>query len=104
MNWEYFGNGLDSRCSFLPIILIHGVFLALLYSIMATSQENLYAGFPNKQDATQSAELQSVLSREWETMTLIRLRGCAGWSAPLLFAFNEVRASRVEARFIITIF
>ena len=27
---------------------------------------------------------------------LIRLRGCAGWSAPLLFTINKVRVSREE--------
>ena len=29
---------------------------------------------------------QSILSRQRTTKVLIRLRGCAGWSAPLLFA------------------
>ena len=27
-----------------------------------------------------------ILSKQWTTKVLIRLRGCAGWSAPLLFA------------------
>ena len=30
-------------------------------------------------------------------MALIRLRGCAGWSAPVLFANPEDRFSGVEA-------
>ena len=29
-----------------------------------------------------------ILSRQWTTKALIRLRGCAGWSAPLLFAYG----------------
>ena len=28
-----------------------------------------------------------ILSRQWTIKVLIRLRGCAGWSAPLLFAY-----------------
>ena len=30
-------------------------------------------------------------------MALIRLRGCACWSAPLIIASNKVRVSRIEA-------
>ena len=30
------------------------------------------------------------------TKALIRLHGCAGWSAPLLFPSNKVRVSRIE--------
>ena len=29
-----------------------------------------------------------ILSRQWKKKVLIRLRGCAGWSAPLLFAYG----------------
>ena len=29
-----------------------------------------------------------ILSKQWTTKVLIRLRGCAGWSAPLLFAYE----------------
>ena len=29
-----------------------------------------------------------TLSRQWTTKALIRLRRCAGWSAPLLFAYD----------------
>ena len=29
-----------------------------------------------------------ILSRQWTTKALIRLRRCAGWSAPLLFAYG----------------
>ena len=30
-----------------------------------------------------------ILSRQWTTKGLIRRRGCAGWSAPLLFAYGK---------------
>ena len=30
-----------------------------------------------------------TLSRKWTIMALIRLRGCVGWSAPLLFAYGK---------------
>ena len=33
------------------------------------------------------ASIGIILSRQWTTKALIRLRGCAGWSAPLLFAY-----------------
>ena len=32
---------------------------------------------------------------------LIRQRGCAGWSVPLLFASNKVRVSCIEAHMIL---
>ena len=32
-----------------------------------------------------------ILSRRQTTKALIRLRGCAGWSAPLLFAYGKKR-------------
>ena len=32
-----------------------------------------------------------ILYRKWTTKVLIRLRGCAGWSAPLLFAYGISR-------------
>ena len=34
-----------------------------------------------------------TLSRQWTTKALIRLRGWAGWSAPLLFAYGKNRFS-----------
>ena len=34
-----------------------------------------------------------ILSRQRTTKALIRLRGCAGWSAPLLFAYGKNRFS-----------
>ena len=44
-----------------------------------------------------------VLSKKRITKALIRLRGCAGWSAPVLFANPEDRFSRVEAHIIFDI-
>ena len=38
-----------------------------------------------------------ILSKKQITKALTRLRGCAGWSTPLLFANPEDRFSRVEA-------
>ena len=67
----------------------------------ALSRENLSSGFPTKWDSNQSPQLKRlarknelsfvaswgmVLSKRRITKALIRLRGCAGWSAPLLFA------------------
>ena len=34
-----------------------------------------------------------ILSRKWTTKVLIRLCGCVGWSAPLLFAYGKNRFS-----------
>ena len=80
----------------------------------ATTCENLSSGSrPTKQDSNQSSKLQRlatklkfllaayldmVLFNKRITKALIRLRGCAGWSAPLLSAnpynigFNAKRA------------
>ena len=41
-----------------------------------------------------------ILSKKLITTMLISLLGCAGWSAPLLFANPKDRFSRVEAHFI----
>ena len=44
------------------------------------------------------ASLNMVLSKKRITKALIRLRGCAGWSAPVLFAKPRRQVSRVEAQ------
>ena len=44
------------------------------------------------------ASLHMILSKKRITKVLIRLRGCAGWSAPLLFPNPEDRSSCVEAQ------
>ena len=41
----------------------------------------------------------SLLSRQRTTKELIRLRGCAGWSAPLLFTYDKNRFSHDVAHF-----
>ena len=75
-------------------------------------QENLSLGFSKRSYPNQPAQLQR-LPRKFEislvasldmllfnkriTNALIRLHGCAGWSALLLFAIPEDRFSRVNA-------
>ena len=34
------------------------------------------------------ASIHIILAEQWTTKVLIRLHGCAGWSAPLLFAYG----------------
>ena len=41
-----------------------------------------------------------ILSRLWTTNAMIRLRGCQGWSAPLLFAYGINRFSHDVAQII----
>ena len=71
----------------------------------ATTRENLSSGFPTKRVLNQSLRLNR-LARNWNfsrskyrydsskkqtTKLLMRLRGCAGWSAPLLLHITEDR-------------
>ena len=64
----------------------------------ASMPKNLSSGFLTKPDSNQSLKLQKlarkilhvasidmILSNEQIANALIRLHGCAGWSAPLLF-------------------
>ena len=48
-------------------------------------RQNLSSRFPTKR-ILPVARLHMVLSKKWITNALIRLHGCAGWSAPVLFA------------------
>ena len=65
------------------------------------TRQNLSSGFPTKRDLNQSPQLQKlarkfeillvasldmILSNKRITKALIRLRLCAGWAVPLLFA------------------
>ena len=73
---------------------------SLCNMIWASSRENLSSVFPTKRVSNQSTQLQRLaknwnspvtslhikLSKKRITKVLIRLRRCAGWSAPLLFA------------------
>ena len=46
-----------------------------------------------KTEILRVASLSIILSRGRTTKALIRLRGCVGWSAPLIFKCNYVRVS-----------
>ena len=76
--------------------------------IWALSQENLSLGFATSWDTNRPAQLQRlarvlilemsaiasrgiILSKQRTIQVLIRLLGCAGWSAPLLFANGKSR-------------
>ena len=79
----------------------HGLLLHVY--IWAMSQENLSSGFFHQVilqlacSATETSwSLESldfgrigiILSRQWKTKALIRLRRCAGWPAPFLFTYS----------------
>ena len=51
-------------------------------AIWATSSENVSSGVCDLETR------DIILSKEWTTKVLIRLRRCAGWSVPLLFAYG----------------
>ena len=74
--------------------------------IMGFDARKSVLGFPTRLYPNQLAELleillaaslDMILSNKQITKVLIRLCGCAGWSAPLLFAKPENRISRDEA-------
>ena len=83
-------------------IVIINLYLA---SIWASLRDNLSLGFPKRSYPNQPAQLQRlprkkngnfasikfdmILSNKHITKALIRLRGCAGWSAPLLFTNHQ---------------
>ena len=70
-----------------PVWVSHQVMLKPVSSATETSYvENLL-----------EESLDMVCSKMRITKALISLRGCAGWSAPLLFANSEDRFSHVEA-------
>ena len=76
----------------------------------ATTRENLSSGFPRKQVSNQSLQLNRldmkiiffshkaslgiILLKKQTTKLLIILRGCAGWSGPLLLQITEDRFSQ----------
>ena len=80
------------------IILIVIQFLALHLLLLESFSENkfschfffffcTFSMFYNF-DILDLAIICIILSRQWTTKVLIRLCGCAGWSAPLLFAYG----------------
>ena len=80
----------------------------------SNARQNMYSGFPTKQDSNQSPQLErqaiklkfillqilvrDILSIKQITKAMLSMRGCADWSVPLLFAIpRRLRFSRVEA-------
>ena len=65
-------------------------FTYVCLTLWALSRENLSSGFLTRWDSSRSVEMLDVASIGMilprERTTKIRLRGCAGWSASLLFA------------------
>ena len=117
------GQGERLRSWTLPSLLIGQVHLSfkgcLMYFVIciwALSREKLSSGIANMYDCKhvwQKLAVQPqawnfgyrnlrdiILSRQRTTKALIRLRGCAGWSAPLLFAYGINRFSHDVAHFI----
>ena len=47
------------------------------------------------------ASIGIILSKQQTTKALIRQRGCAGWSAPLLFAYGKSRFSHDVAEMVV---
>ena len=89
---------LDLHCLLRPICLNVNARFYLSYG--PRRDKTCLQGFSTKWDSNQPAQLQRlarklnfvvarldmILSNKWITKALIRLHGCAGWSAPLLFA------------------
>ena len=81
--------------------------LSFMFYNWASSRENLSSGFAIRVDSNRPAQLQElisdietrgiILSMKRTTKVLIRLRRCAGWSAPLLFAYGLNRFPRYVA-------
>ena len=78
------------------ILLLISIFAEIIWTSTKPS-----SGFPIKRDSNQSPQLQRlarifenlleesldmILFNKRITKVLIRLRGCSGWSAPVLFA------------------
>ena len=91
----------------------------MLY-LWALSRENLSSGCLTKRDSDQSPQLQRlarklnfffevsldmIVSNKRTTKALISLRGCAGWSASLMFTNprRQVFSRRLEAHLIYNI-
>ena len=82
------------------VLLSHSSATVLIIVTWATTRKNLSLRFPTRSYQNQPAQLQRlaiivkslvarfdrILFNKQITKALISLRGCAGWSAPLLFA------------------
>ena len=75
---------------------IFNMFLVYMRSKWGSSRETLSSGYPTKHVSNQASQLHRLARKlkfhlqqvyiQRITKALIRLRGCAGWSAPALFA------------------
>ena len=97
-----------------PIIFVFNIIICCTWNIcprpveqatQATTQENPSPGFPTKASLkpvpsakkarlkiemfSQEASLGTILIKKQTTKLLMRLRGCAGWSGPLLLQIPD---------------
>ena len=63
---------------------VFGVSVKASFKLVSSATET-----SSKIESSPVARLDMVLSKKLITKTLIRLRGCAGWSAPVLFANTQ---------------
>ena len=70
---------------------VFGVSVKACFKPVSSATETSY-----KTEISLEASLDMTLSKKRITKALISLRGCAGWSAPVLFVNPEDRFSRVE--------
>ena len=90
--------------TFLSVALEVFVLRAVEQATQATTRENLSSGFPTKRASNQSlrlngldrklifsheARLGMILLKKQTTKLLMILRGCTGWSGPLLLQITE---------------
>ena len=100
-------------------VLVLFLIYLILCSIWASSPESLSSGFPTKRVSNQSLQLQRlarkqkisllasldmILLDKRITKALINLRGCAGWSVPVLFANPRRQVFSREAHIYIDLF
>ena len=79
---------------------------AVKQATQAPTGENLSSGNPTKRVSNQSLRLNRlarklildmILLKNQTTKLLMRLRGCTGWSAPLLLQITEDRVSQTQS-------
>ena len=74
---------------FVVYLVVFGVFDQVRLKPVCAATETSYG-----LETSAIASSGIILSRQRTTKALIRLRGCAGWTAPLLFAYGINRFSR----------